>query len=175
MVLFPEKKVREDERMTIHYPYLPRDRTILYLPADDPYMRLARDAARWYSLDKIQKVGAIIHKDRKIIGYGANGSNYHETHGCERKHLGSRTGEDYHLCPGCDPRNHAEAKAIACARESGHDTTNASMYLWGHWWACKPCWDEIIRARIANIYLLEGSERLFDRDHPDNIIGRQFT
>jgi deoxycytidylate deaminase len=158
----------------ITYPYLPAGQTIRYVPENDPYIRLARDAALWYSLDHVQKVGAIIFKDNKIIGYGANGSDYHELHGCERKHLGSRTGEDYHLCPGCDPRNHAELRAITCARTSRHDIIGASMYIWGHWWACESCWNAIIGAGIQNVYFPTRSEILFNRDHPENVIARQF-
>jgi len=158
----------------IKYPYLPAGKTILYLPEDDPFIRLARDAALRYSLDHVQKVGAIISKDNKIVGYGANGSDYHDLNGCERKRLGSRTGEDYHLCPGCDPRNHAENKAISCARTSKQEIMGASMYIWGHWWACETCWNAIMGVGIKKLYFPTGSEILFNRDHPGNIIARQF-
>ncbi len=33
----------------------------------------------------------------------------------------------------------------------------------------------MIEAGIQNVYLLEGSERMFDKNHAENIIGRQFV
>ena len=35
----------------IDYPYLPTGRTILYVPEDNPYMRIAREYALANSLD----------------------------------------------------------------------------------------------------------------------------
>jgi hypothetical protein len=32
----------------------------------------------------------------------------------------------------------------------------------------------MIAAGIRDVYLMEGSERLFNKAHPDNVIGRQF-
>jgi hypothetical protein len=32
----------------------------------------------------------------------------------------------------------------------------------------------MIEAEIGQVTLLEGSERLFNKEHPDNIVGRQF-
>src|SRR3989344_441935 len=58
--------------------------------------------------------------------------------------------------------------------KNGHETIGADLYLWGHWWACQPCWNAIIEAGIENVYLLKDSERLFNKASPDNIIGRQF-
>ena len=59
--------------------------------------------------------------------------------------------------------------------KNGHDTVGADLYLWGHWWACAPCWNAIIESGIENVYLLEGSERLFNKAHHGNVIGRQFA
>lgn len=156
------------------YPYLPDGREILYVPADNEFIREAREAARTRSLDKTVQTGAVMVKDGNIIGRGANGSDHHEKHGCERVKRGIPTGEGYDLCEGCHPKNHAEPRAIADAKAGGHDTEGAHLYLWGHWWCCEPCWKAMMEAGIARVYLLEGSERLFNKTHPEHIIGRQF-
>lgn len=127
----------------------------------------AEKEALAHSLDSTIPVGSVIVKDGKIIGQGANGSTYHQTHSCRRIELGIPTGQGYELCEGCSPKNHSEAKAIAAATG---DTTGADMYLWGHWWCCEPCWDKMIAAGIARVYLLENSAVLFDKSSPDNIL-----
>jgi deoxycytidylate deaminase len=158
----------------MRYPYLPPGRTIQYVPAENLYMKIARTWAFAHSLDKTMPGAAVIVKTGRIISIGANGSDYHNTHPCERILHGSKTGEDYQLCEGCHPKNHSEHTAIRDAKNRGNDTRGADLYLWGHWWCCKPCWDVMIAADIANVYLLEGSERLFNKAHPDNIVGKQF-
>jgi len=158
----------------IAYPYLPVGRTFIYVGEDNPFMQEAREYARLYSLDDTIKTGSIVVKGGTIIGRGANGSDYHAKHGCERVKRGIQTGEGYELCEGCHPRNHSEPRAIADAIKNGHDTVGADLYLWGHWWACEPCWNAIIEAGIENVYLLKGSEKLFNKTNPDNIVGRQF-
>ncbi|OGG51376.1 hypothetical protein A3C18_00280 [Candidatus Kaiserbacteria bacterium RIFCSPHIGHO2_02_FULL_54_11b] len=158
----------------IPYPYLPTGRMIKYVDAHNPFMLEAREYARKNSLDDSVKTGSVIVKNGEIIGRGANGSDYHTEHGCERVKRGIPTGHGYELCPGCDPRNHSEPRAIADALKNGHETIGADLYLWGHWWACQPCWNAIIEAGIENVYLLKDSERLFNKASPDNIIGRQF-
>ena|SRR3989344_1346959 len=158
----------------IPYPYLPTGRSIRYVPVDNEYMMAAKEYAKEHSLDDLVKTGAIIVKDGEILGRGANGSNYHKENGCERVRRGIPTGHGYELCEGCHPKNHAEPRAIADAAKNGRDTVGADLYLWGHWWACTRCWEAMIEAGIENVYLLEGSERLFNKSHPTNIIGHQF-
>ena len=158
----------------IKYPYLPEGREIKYVPSHDTYMIVARILARVNSLDKTMPGAAIVAKDGRIIGMGANGSEYHKTHECQRVLLGCKSGEGYDLCEGCHPKNHSEAKAIKSAKDQGFETTGTDLYLWGHWWCCEPCWDKMIEAGIANVYLLLGSEKLFNKEHPENIVGRQF-
>jgi len=159
----------------IDYPYLPPDREIKYVPTDDPFMVEAREYAQHNSIDFNQKTGSVVVKDGEIIGRGANGSDYHKTHECERVKRKIPTGEQYELCEGCHPKNHSEPRAIADAQKNGRDTKDADLYLWGHWWACQPCWQAIQSAGIANVYLMEGSERLYRKAHPENVIGKQFA
>jgi deoxycytidylate deaminase len=156
----------------VKYPYIPPKREIKYVSESDPFIMVARAFALKNSLDDAVKTGSVVVKNGIIIGRGANGSDYHKTHQCERVKRGIPTGQGYELCEGCHPKNHSEPRAIAEAMKNGYDPKGADLYLWGHWWACEPCWKAIIGAGIANVYLLEGSERLFNREHPDNILGK---
>lgn len=163
-----------DSKLKIEYPYIPEGCKILYVPESNPYIQEAKMYAQLNSLDKAVQTGSVIVKDGKIIGRGANGSTYHETHECERVKQKIPTGQGYELCEGCHPKNHSEPKAIDNAKENGNDTSGADLYLWGHWWCCEPCWNAMISAGIKNVYLLENSEVLFNKNNPDNIIGKQF-
>lgn len=158
----------------INYPYIPEGQTISYVSIGNPFMVEARDFAKNNSLDKVMPGAAVVVKDGKVIGRGANGSTYHEENECERVKQGCKSGEGYELCEGCHPKNHSEPSAIADAQSNRNDTNGADLYLWGHWWCCEPCWNAMIEAGIGNVYLLEGSEKLFDKNSPDNIIGKQF-
>ncbi len=158
---------------SIQYPYLPEGREIFYVPKDNKYIQLAKSFAKEASLDPNQPIGVVIVKNDKVIARGANGSDYHEKHGCDRKKQGIPSGQKYELCEGCHPKNHAEAKALKDARTKGlteKDIKNSDVYLWGHWWCCQSCWEKMIAAGIQNVYLQEKSEVLFNRDHPGNIL-----
>ncbi|MBI4128258.1 MAG: hypothetical protein HY459_04290 [Parcubacteria group bacterium] len=162
-------------KQPIKYPYLPEGRSIEYVDAAHPFMVLAKEYARVQSLDGVVPTAAVIVQDGVVIGKGANGSDYHKTHQCQRVILGCKTGEGYELCEGCHPKNHSEPKAIQDANQKGYETKGADLYLWGHWWCCEPCWDVMIKAGIKNVFLLNESETLFNKEHPANIVGRQFV
>ncbi len=160
--------------MTIAYPYIPAGKTILYVGEDNKLMAAAKEFAR--ANNTVKHIGgAVIVKNGRIIGRGSNGAGYHKAHGCMREKMNVPTGTRYDLCKGCSYEFHSEASAIRDAKESGEDTRGSDLYLWGHWWACEPCWKAMAEAGIAHVYLLEGSERLFNKNHPDNIIDRQFS
>jgi deoxycytidylate deaminase len=162
------------ETKTIKYPYIPEGRTTLYVPMLNEFITEAKEFGRIHSLDKTMPTSSVIVKDGKIIGRGANGSTYHQTHECERVKQKIPTGQGYELCEGCHPKNHSEPQAIKNARDLGNDTKGADLYLWGHWWCCEPCWNAMIEAGIKNVYLLEDSEILFNKENPDNVVGKQF-
>ncbi len=161
--------------MTISYPYIPPNRIISYVSEDDAFMARAREFARTFRSNLAQPGAAVVVKDGVVIGIGSIGNNPAHIKGCERVRLNMPTGQGYDLCEGCHPNFHSEPRAIANAKENGHETEGADLYLWGHWWCCEPCWNAIVAGGIRNVYLLEGSERLFNKAHPDNIIGRQFA
>jgi dCMP deaminase len=142
-------------------------------------------AAKQYARENhtVRHIHAVVLvKDGRIIGRGSIGGGVHgevdpdtgQKHGCDREHLNVPTGTRYDLCDGCGNEYHSEPSAIRDARSHGEDTTDADMYFWGHWWCCEPCWNAMIAAGIRDVYLMEGSERLFNKAHPDNVIGRQF-
>ncbi|MEM4247127.1 MAG: deaminase [Candidatus Woesearchaeota archaeon] len=155
-------------------PYIPEGRTLLYIPANHELMKKLENYARIMSLDKEHPTASFVVRDGEIIGRGANGSEYHEKHGCKRKSPNTPTGQGYESCEGCHPKNHSEQKAIRHAKEAGHDTENADIYLWGDWRVCKPCWGSILEAKISKVYLMEGSEYLFNNKDARNIIGKIF-
>lgn len=153
------------------YPYLPEGRKFLYVPVTDPFMAETKRVTLAYSNVTRQPTGAIIVKDGKIIGVGANQSalrstrllKLHERY-CIRKILKIKSGTKYWMCPGCANSNlHAEPHAIKDALKKGNDTHGADAYHWGHWWCCKPCWDAMIAAGIRNVYLVEGATEQFKR------------
>jgi len=158
----------------IEYPYLPEGREIKYVPADNQFMLVAKAYAREHSLDHMMPGAAVVVNQNEVIGLGANGSDYHTTNGCERVKLGCKSGEGYNLCEGCHPKNHSERRAIEAVRQAGIDPRGSDLYLWGHWWCCKDCWDAMNEAGIKDVYLMSDSEKLFDRNNPNNIVGEQF-
>lgn len=151
--------------MTVAYPYLPPDRTVRFVSEANLFMRVAKEYALAHSLDEHLKIGSVVVKDGKILGRGANGSDYHVRYGCERLRRGIPTGERYDLCQGCHPKNHSEPKAIADVKKNGYETREADLYLWGHWWCCQPCWSVMIEAGIRQVYLLKGSETVFNNKY----------
>ena len=169
----------------VAYPYLPVGQEIRYVSADHPYMVAAQAICQEESSDRLQPTGAVVALGGMIIARAANQAalchprwrGYHARGWCLRRVLKIKSGEKYWLCPGCaSPDDHAESRAarlaMARARQDSLDLSNAELYLWGHWWCCALCWAAIIEAGIGEIYLLEGSEVLFNRAHPDNRIGQ---
>ena len=168
----------------IKYPYLPNGREIKYVSIDNEFMASARDAAKNLSTENNHPTGAVVVKNGKIIGQNGNQSGFknkklqelHKGGLCVRKWIGAKSGTLYWTCPGCAPfSSHAEQMAIKNAVKNGENTQDADLYLYGHWWACEPCWDRMVKAGIKNVFLLENSEVLFDRDNKDNIIHSQFN
>lgn len=160
--------------MDYRYPYYPDGREVRYVSESDPIILMAMRYARQYSLDKTMPNASVIVREGSPIAAGANGSHYHLIHGCRRQACGAGPGQDYHLCEGCHPRNHSERRALRYAVERGLDTDGADLYLWGHFGCCRDCWEAMIEAGICDVYLLEGAERIFNKSHPENIVGSQF-
>lgn len=128
-------------------------------------MLAAKTVAQKNSLDQAHPTGAVVVCQQKIIGEGANGSVWHQQHGCERKRQNIPTGEGYDLCEGCHPKNHAEQKAIADALKKLEARVQlpekTDLYLWGHWWCCQSCWERMIETGVERVYLLAEAEKIF--------------
>jgi deoxycytidylate deaminase len=140
-----------------------------FVSADHLFMRAAREYAFMHSTVSTQPTGAVVVKGGVIIGVGANQSRLknkillflHKMF-CIRKLLHIKTGTRYWLCPGCaDYHDHAEARASRDAARI-QDAQDSTLYLWGHWWCCEPCWETMRAAGIRNVYLMEGSEKVFN-------------
>ena len=159
----------------IPYPYMPAKGSIHYVSLDNPFMQAARTVALEKSLDKTMPNGSVIVRDNTVLGRGANGSTYHDLHGCERVRLHIPTGQGYELCEGCSPKNHSESKAITDALKHTKDLHGAVVYLWGHWWCCEACWNTMLTQGITMVYLLKDSAVLFNKEVAGNIVGKQFV
>lgn len=167
----------------IKYPYLPIGKSIEYVDSSDKYINQAKEIART-SNDQSFPTGAVIVENGEVIVEASNKTplsnpflkNLHKKH-CIRRIFGIPSGQKYWLCPGCaSHENHGEyrASAILLKKFPQKVNTNLDLYLWGHWWCCKPCWDKMIDIGIKRVFLLEGSEILFDINNPGNIMGHQF-
>ncbi|OGI68169.1 hypothetical protein A3A05_01155 [Candidatus Nomurabacteria bacterium RIFCSPLOWO2_01_FULL_41_12] len=160
------------ETRNIKYPYLPESRTILYVPEENKYMFSAKEVALRESTDKKISTGVVIVNEQgEILVKAANQSALKNqyllaTHKnwCIRKLFKIPSGQKYWLCPGCaSHRNHGEYRAIKMLEKKFPNKVGSSLdlYLWGHWWCCKPCWDKMIEVGIRSVYLLQGADKLF--------------
>ncbi len=147
--------------MNLELPYLPDGREILYVSIEDSFMAEAKRASEELSKDSGHPIGAVLVMDNEIVARGANGSDHHLLHGCERRKQNIPTGEGYELCPGCSPVNHAEQSLLATIEQEGKDVSGADVYLYGHWWCCESCWGRMIEVGIRDVYLVEGADKLF--------------
>jgi len=140
-------------------PYIAPGREVLYVDLGNKFMNEAKIESEKSGCAK-QSTGAVIVKDDKIIARGTNAGKKVEI--CPRVVKGSKTGEDYHFCKDiCKQTGHAEESAVRNAEEQGCNTEGADLYLFGHWWCCKTCWDYMIRAGIKNVYLLKDADQYF--------------
>ena len=161
-IITPEPR-EPAEKKTIEYPYMPDGAHFEFVPETNKFMAAAKAYAAKHSLDKHYPNASVLVLNGEIIGMGANGSNYHDENGCRRKELRCKTGEGYELCEGCHPKNHSEPTAIRATTEAGKAMAGADLYLHGHWWCCEPCWNEMKKAGIKQVYLLEDAHEKFTK------------
>jgi nucleoside 2-deoxyribosyltransferase len=53
---------------------------------------------------------------------------------------------------------------LAEAARLGVDVHGAVAYMYGHWWACEPCWSALIAAGILDLYVVDDAHERFSRD-----------
>lgn len=154
-----------------NYPYLPEGRQIRLVPEDNAFMAEAKKIREKDSTDLMNPTGAILVKNGKIIARAANKAkiknkkllDFHSKY-CIRRLLHIPSGKGYFLCPGCaNYKQHAEARVIKKSVKEKIPTQGADLYLYGHWWCCQPCWEEMIKHGIKNVYLLENAHEIFKR------------
>lgn len=156
--------------MNNRYPYLPEGREIKYVPVSDLFMSEAMNMRNNFSTDQNHPTGAVGTFENKIISKASNQSklknkkliDFHKNKFCIRRFLKIKTGTKYWLCPGCATHHqHSEYQVSEELIKKG--IKGADLYLYGHWWCCKPCWDAMIRADIKNVYLVDNAEQLFKK------------
>lgn len=155
---------------SVFYPYLPEEGRIDYVGETDRFMSAAKQICQESSSDYFHPTGAVVVAAGEIIGRGANQARlhnprlarWHQNGFCLRRFLKIPSGKHYWICPACSPvYSHAEQRAVRSALRGRQTLTEATLYLWGHWWCCKPCWDAMLAAGITQVYLLEESEALW--------------
>jgi dCMP deaminase len=120
---------------------------------EEYFMDIARLVARRSTCLRRQ-VGALVVKEKNILGTGYNGTPSGITHcsevGCLRQKLGVPSGERHELCRGL----HAEQNAIIQAAKHGVNIAEATLYTTHS--PCIICSKMIINAGIRRIVYLEG-------------------
>lgn len=155
-------------------PYLPEGKEIFVVPVSDQFMAAAKRVRDTQSTDLSHSTGAVVVKDGVIIGEAANQAGFkhpflidlHRKGACVRKVLKVRSGTKYWLCPGCSThQDHAESGAIkAAVAKVGIDAVRgADVYLYGHYWACQPCWDNMIAGGVDRLFVVEDAFNLFGK------------
>lgn len=143
-------------------PFLPEGREIAYVAIDHPHMRAAQEVSETRAHGCNWCVGVVVVRDGEILVRAGNNEDVGEMPlFCVRRAVGCKTGEGYDLCALCRGA-HAEATAVRRAQEQGIDLHGASVYLYGHWWCCAPCWDAMIGAGITEVFLPEQATELFE-------------
>jgi len=166
------------------YPYLPEGQTIMYAPKSNEFIREAKRVAFLYSTDRRMPTGAIVVRsnDNHIVAQESNKAPiknpkllaFHKKY-CIRRIFKIPSGQKYWMCPGCaGGDHHAEYRASKKLIKNGFNKGDQfDLYLWGHWWACQDCWSKMLEIPIRNLFLLEGSEILFNEKAEGNIVGHQ--
>jgi len=147
----------------IEYPYLPEDKELFFVGIDNQWMQAARKMADEHTGCSMWPTGAVVVKDNKVIGQGANSGEFQPV--CPRIEQDCKTGEGYHFCQElCKQDGHSEITSTKDAIAKANDTNGADLYLFGHWWCCKPCWNQMIECGIENVYLLKDAHKIFTRE-----------
>jgi len=150
---------QEEQRKLL--PYLPKDREILYVDANNKFMKEATKMLASSGCVK-QPTAAVIVKNGKIIGRGVNAGKRVDI--CPRVVRKCPTGTGYEFCKTvCQQEGHAEVMAIRDALKKDNDLKDTNLYLDGHWWICKPCWNEIIKVGIARVFLRKDSIKFYKK------------
>ena len=167
-----QAKLEEIEALDYSEPFMDGRLQLFFVPKADEFMEAAF-TVRHESTDKRHSTGAVVVQDGKILSMESNQSGFkhqalirmHEKGLCVRKLLHVPSGKGYGLCLGCaKSHDHAESRAARAAAHKYPDKAKgATLYLAGHWWACKPCCNAMIEAGITKVILEEGAKAQYGR------------
>ena len=151
----------------IDYPYMPEGHHLQYASVDNPFMQEAAHAREECAGDPLYPVGIVLVKEGKVVARAGNGFNRGpgEIHVCPRVVLDCPSGTGYDLCTLHDSPGHSERMLLAEAQKEGIDVTGADVYMYGHWWACEPCWTALLEAGIRDLYVTDDAHERFSRDN----------
>ena len=137
-------------------------------PLTSPFWDAAKEAAVKHSLTPDFPIGIIAVKNNEVVAEAGNGNGYHQKNenteghkdGCVRKYLRQEAknagyaipkGLSHDMCPGCHTDSHAEANLI----KTRANLEGADIYMYGHFWCCKSCWQKMKAAGVNDVYLPE--------------------
>lgn len=175
---FPEKLDTIDQEIG----FFQRKDHYIFVPEENIFMQAAKQAAIKFSQTPIYPIGIVAVKNETFLTEAGNGNGYHEKNletpghrkGCVRRFLNDerekrglpkfKSGEGFELCPGCHTDSHAEANLVKTAREKNIDLKDSDVYMYGHFWCCKPCWDKMLIAGIKNVYLPDTADKFKNKE-----------
>ena len=155
-----------EEIKSIQYPYMPDGRSLKYVPASHPFMIEAAQAREECAGDPSYPVGIVMVKNGHVVARAGNGFNRgKQVHVCPRVVQECPTGTGYDLCDLHDSPGHSERMVLEECRRFGIDPAGSDLYMYGHWWACEPCWQALIDAGVRDVYVTDDAHERFARDN----------
>jgi len=116
---------------------------------------------------KTTPVSVLVSKDGSFISMGISADGAHPIQAkCSRL---EEKGLPYTECQFCVEEEHSERKALRKAYDK--DLTGAKIYVYGHYKLCESCTKALLDRGVTAFYLLENADVLFDRHHPDTVLG----
>lgn len=145
---------------------MPVDRFLKYVPVDHPFMIAAAKAREECAGDPLYPVGIVMVKNDEVVARAGNGFNRGpgKVHVCPRIVLDCLSGTGYELCDLHDAPGHSERMLLQAARDAGVDPAGSDVYMYGHWWACEPCWTALIEAGVRDLYVAHDAHERFSRE-----------
>jgi len=145
---------------------MPQNRHLKYVLHDSEFMQAAKKAQEECAGDSLFPVGIVLVRDGMVVARAGNGYNKGpgKPHVCPRVVLECPSGTGYDLCSLHGSPGHAEPMLMKVAKEQGIDVEGADVYMYGHWWACEPCWKVLIDSGVRDLYVAEDAHERFSRD-----------
>lgn len=143
------------------------------VPFSNKFMQAAYRAWRDESTEVNHPTGCAIVKNGKIITAAGNQAkvknkllqSWHKNKNlCVRKILKIPSGRGYWVCPLCAThQDHAESLAAKNILKLGLDAKGGEAYLFGHFYPCEPCLENLRKVGVEKTYVVENAPELFTR------------